>query len=99
MVTSNYIRLTTDERSKQGAIWNKVQLNNSKYWNIYTCLQVPCRTRNWEVQLSFKVSGTTRDLFGDGFAFWYVKDRMSLGTVFGSRDMWSGLAVIADTFR
>ena len=24
MVTSNYIRLTTDERSKQGAIWNKV---------------------------------------------------------------------------
>ena len=29
----------------------------------------------------------------------YVKDRMSLGTVFGSRDMWSGLAVIADTFR
>ena len=99
MVTSNYIRLTTDERSKQGAIWNKVQLNNSKYWNIYTFLQVPCRTRNWEVQLSFKVSGTTRDLFGDGFAFWYVKDRMSLGTVFGSRDMWSGLAVIADTFR
>jgi len=83
MVTSNYIRLTTDEKSKQGAIWNKV----------------PCRTRNWEVQLSFKVSGTTRDLFGDGFAFWYVKDRMSLGTVFGSRDMWSGLAVIADTFR
>ena len=54
MVTSNYIRLTTDERSKQGAIWNKV----------------PCRTRNWEVQLSFKVTGTTRDLFGDGFAFW-----------------------------
>ena len=24
MVTSNYIRLTTDEKSKQGAIWNKV---------------------------------------------------------------------------
>ena len=24
MVTSNYIRLTSDDRSKQGAIWNKV---------------------------------------------------------------------------
>jgi len=82
MVTSNYIRLTTNERSRQGAIWNKV----------------PCRTRNWEVQLSFKVSGTTRDLFGDGFAFWYAKDRMQLGPVFGSRDSWMGLAVLADTY-
>ena len=24
MVTSNYIRLTSDDRSRQGAIWNKV---------------------------------------------------------------------------
>ena len=24
MVTSNHIRLTSDDRSKQGAIWNKV---------------------------------------------------------------------------
>jgi len=55
-------------------------------------------TRNWEVQLSFKVTGTTRDLFGDGFAFWYVKDRMQLGPVFGSRDSWSGLAILADTY-
>ena len=82
MVTSNYIRLTADEKSRQGAIWNKV----------------PCRTRNWEVQLSFKVSGTTRDLFGDGFAFWYVKDRMNLGPVFGSKDFFSGLAILADTY-
>jgi len=82
MVTSNYIRLTADEKSRQGAIWNKV----------------PCKTRNWEVQLSFKVSGTTRDLFGDGFAFWYVKDRMSLGPVFGSRDFFSGLAILGDTY-
>ena len=82
MVSSNYIRLTADEKSRQGAIWNKV----------------PCRTRNWEVQLSFKVSGTTRDLFGDGFAFWYVKDRMTLGPVFGSRDLFSGLAILADTY-
>jgi len=82
MVTSNYIRLTSDDRSRQGAIWNKV----------------PCRVRNWEVQLSFKVSGTTRDLFGDGFAFWYAKDRMVNGPVFGSKDLFSGLAIIADTY-
>ena len=44
MVTSNYIRLTPDDRSRQGAIWNKV----------------PCRVRNWEVQINFKVTGTTK---------------------------------------
>lgn len=82
MVTNNYIRLTPDQRSKQGALWNKV----------------PCRVRNWEVQVQFKVTGTTKDLFGDGFAFWYARDRMVEGPVFGSKDMFSGLAIIADTY-
>jgi len=82
MVTSNYIRLTPDQRSKQGALWNKI----------------PCKVRNWEVQVSFKVTGTTKDLFGDGFAFWYTKERMVQGDVFGSKDHFSGLAIIADTY-
>jgi len=82
MVTSNYIRLTPDQRSKQGALWNKL----------------PCKVRNWEVQLQFKVTGTTKDLFGDGFAFWYARERMVEGPVFGSKDHFSGLAIIADTY-
>lgn len=82
MVTSNYIRLTADIQSKQGAIWNKV----------------PCRFRNWEIQIQFKVTGTTKDLFGDGFAIWYTRDRMQNGPVFGSKDEFSGLAIIADTY-
>jgi len=82
MVTSNYIRLTPDQRSKQGALWNKI----------------PCRTRNWEMQVQFKVSGTTKDLFGDGFAIWYTKDRMVEGPVFGSKDFFSGLAIMVDTY-
>ena len=83
MVTSNYIRLTPDDRSRQGAIWNKV----------------PCRVRNWEVQVNFKVSGTTKDLFGDGFALWYVRDRMAMGPVFGSRDHFSGKVGISRTLN
>ena len=82
MVTSNYIRLTPDQRSKQGALWNKI----------------PCRVRNWEVQISFKVTGSTKELFGDGFAFWYTKERMENGPVFGSKDHFSGLAIIGDTY-
>jgi hypothetical protein len=53
--------------------------------------------RNWEVQVQFKVTGTTKvsplastlhrsqDLFGDGFAFWYSRERMVDGPVFGSK--------------
>jgi len=82
MVTSNYIRLTADIQSKRGAIWNKI----------------PCRFRNWEIQVQFKVTGTTKDLFGDGFAIWYTRDRMQDGPVFGSKDHFSGLAIIADTY-
>ena len=54
--------------------------------------------RNWEMQVHFKVSGSTKDLFGDGFALWYTRDRMQPGPVFGSRDYFSGLAIIADTY-
>lgn len=82
MVTNNYIRLTGDVQSVRGAVWNKV----------------PCFVQNWEMQIQFKVHGRGKDLFGDGFAFWYVKDPMAEGDVFGSKDFFTGLGVIADTY-
>ncbi|XP_072934549.1 vesicular integral-membrane protein VIP36 [Epargyreus clarus] len=82
IVTTNYVRLTPDLQSKAGAIWNTV----------------PCYTRNWELQVQFKVHGRGKDLFGDGFAIWYVRDRMQPGPVFGSKDYFQGLAVIMDTY-
>ncbi|XP_068156257.1 vesicular integral-membrane protein VIP36 isoform X1 [Drosophila tropicalis] len=82
MVTSNYIRLTPDLQSKSGALWN----------------YAPVMSRNWEVHVSFKVHGKGAELFGDGFALWYTKDRMQTGSVFGSKDHFSGLAVILDTY-
>lgn len=56
MITSNYIHLTSDVQSLQGAIWNKIQ----------------CHIQHWEMQIHFKVHGKGKDLYGDGFAFWYV---------------------------
>lgn len=82
MFTQSYVRLTPDEQSMSGSIWN----------------QIPCWNRNWEVIISFKVAGKGKDLFGDGFAFWYAKDRMIAGPVFGSKDLFSGLAIIVDTY-
>ena len=35
--------------------------------------------RNWELHVHFKVHGKGRDLFGDGMAIWYVRDRLQLG--------------------
>lgn len=55
-------------------------------------------TRNWEVNVQFKVHGKAKELFGDGLALWYSKDRMTTGPVFGSRDHFSGLAIILDTY-
>jgi mannose-binding lectin 2 len=82
IVTNQYIRLTPDVRSQQGGLWNSV----------------PVRVRNWEVHLQFAVHGKGKDLFGDGLVLWYAKDRMSPGTVFGSKDRFLGLAIIVDTY-
>lgn len=82
IVTNNYVRLTPDLQSKQGALWNSV----------------PCSVRNWELQVHFKVHGKGKDLFGDGFAIWYARDRMIPGPVFGNVDYHHGLAIILDTY-
>lgn len=82
MVTTNYVRLTPDLQSKQGALWNSI----------------PCHVRNWELQVQFKIHGKGKDLFGDGFAIWYAKERMRSGPVFGNNDFFQGLSVILDTY-
>ncbi|KAK3610463.1 hypothetical protein CHS0354_016652 [Potamilus streckersoni] len=82
MLTNNYIRLTSDHQSRQGAIWNSV----------------PCRVRNWELHVQFNVHGSGKNLYGDGFAIWYTKHRLQLGPVFGSMDYFVGLAIFLDTY-
>lgn len=54
--------------------------------------------KNWELLVNFKVHGKGKDLFGDGFVIWYVKDHLVPGPVFGSKDFFQGLAVILDTY-
>ncbi|XP_074144515.1 VIP36-like protein [Sminthopsis crassicaudata] len=83
MVMTQYIRLTPDMQSKQGALWNRV----------------PCYLRDWELQVHFKIHGQgKKNLNGDGFAIWYTKDRMQPGPVFGSKDNFVGLGVFVDTY-
>lgn len=42
----------------------------------------PCLLRDWELHVHFKVHGKGSDLFGDGFAIWYTKDRSELGEMY-----------------
>jgi len=83
IVTNSYVRLTPDQQSRKGAIWNKM----------------PCFLRNWELHVNFKVYGKGTELFGDGFAIWYTKERLELGPVFGNRDYFMGLAVFLDSYN
>lgn len=39
----------------------------------------PCHAAAWEVHIQFKVHGSGKALFGDGFAIWYTKERMKPG--------------------
>ncbi|XP_075457982.1 VIP36-like protein isoform X2 [Ascaphus truei] len=83
LVTPQYVRLTPDMQSKQGAVWNRV----------------PCYLRDWELQVHFKIHGQgKKNLNGDGFAIWYTKDKMQPGPVFGSKDSFMGLGVFVDTY-
>lgn len=82
MVTGNYIRLTPDIQSRSGCLWNTQ----------------PVMSQNWEVNVNFKVSGKGKELYGDGLAIWYAKERLVPGAVFGSKDNFLGLAIILDTY-
>lgn len=83
MVTTQFVRLTPDMQSRQGAIWNRI----------------PCSLRDWELQVHFKIHGQgKKNLNGDGLGIWYTRDRMQTGPVFGSSDQFSGLGVFVDTY-
>lgn len=82
MLTDEWIRLTSDEQSKSGGVWNNL----------------PCFVRDWEVHIQLKVHGHNSRFYGDGLAFWYTKDRNELGQVFGSKDFFMGLGIFFDTY-
>ncbi|KAI1725627.1 legume-like lectin family domain-containing protein [Ditylenchus destructor] len=82
IVSQQQIRLTADIQSLKGAIWNKV----------------PNAARDWELQVNFRVHGSTGSLFGDGLAIWYVHEPNQLGEVFGSKDTFRGLGIFLDTY-
>lgn len=60
--------------------------------------RVPLTATNWEIEVDFRISGTG-SLFGDGMAMWVTKERAELGSVFGMKDRFEGLAIFFDTYK
>lgn len=83
MVTNNYVRLTPDDRSRNGGIWNKVPLFQPA----------------WEIHMSFKIHGNSRSLAADGMAFWYVKEKNIGGSAMGHNEKFQGLGIFIDTYK
>ncbi len=50
------------------------------------------------MEVEFKVSGESTNLFGDGLAIWISKERAQPGPVFGSVDNFEGFALFLDTY-
>ena len=48
--------------------------------------------RDWEIHIHFKVHGQNSRFYGDGFAFWYAKDKSVEGLFYYSlvkKDLYS----------
>jgi len=62
-----------------------------KFFYYSSLLSVqPCYMKDWELHVHFKIHGKGSDLYGDGFAVWFTKDRMELGSVLCN--MWMNLS-------
>jgi hypothetical protein len=63
-----------------------------RLWN-----SVRMEMADWSVDMEFSIGGGGR-LGADGLALWYAAESNSDGPVFGSKDEWTGIAIVVDTF-
>eukprot|EP01113_Clastostelium_recurvatum_P008722 TRINITY_DN1413_c1_g2_i2.p1 TRINITY_DN1413_c1_g2~~TRINITY_DN1413_c1_g2_i2.p1 ORF type:complete len:609 (+),score=218.58 TRINITY_DN1413_c1_g2_i2:77-1903(+) len=69
-----------------------IKSRSGAVWNT-----APVTAKNWEAVIEFRIGGGGK-LGADGLALWYVEEPKTEGPVFGSKDMWRGLAILFDTF-
>ncbi|KAJ3439894.1 vesicular mannose-binding lectin [Anaeramoeba flamelloides] len=53
--------------------------------------------KSWEAEIHFKITGHSK-MGAEGFAFWYTKERLQTGPVFGNKNKFDGLGVFFDSF-
>jgi mannose-binding lectin 2 len=55
-------------------------------------------SKSFQIDIEYKIDGSSTHLFGDGMAIWLTTRRAEVGPVFGFIDQWEGLGLIIDTF-
>lgn len=83
MATSEYIRLTSDQQSKNGGLWSRVPV--SFPW--------------WEMQLSFKLHGSGKSIAADGMGLFLIRERTKVGSAIGGPETFRGLAILLDSYK
>lgn len=58
VVNQNFLRLTPDRPSRTGYAWSSVGNTQDE----------------WSATIRFRVSGSSRQMYGDGFAVWFTQD-------------------------
>ena len=108
MATSEYIRLTPDQQSKNGAIWSRVVSSRphiptflyrfEDVQTVYDNFQ-PVSFPWWEIQLSFKVHGSGKSVAADGMGLFLVKERTKQGSAIGGPERFQGMAILLDSYK
>ncbi|KAI8072130.1 legume-like lectin family-domain-containing protein [Gilbertella persicaria] len=80
--TNHQIRLTSTKQSQLGYLWSRLPLIGDHF----------------QIEFEYKVDGSSGHLYGDGFAMWLTKQRMTEGPVFGAADHFQGLGIFFDTY-
>lgn len=82
--TNKHVRLTQDRPSQHGWLWSRL----------------PLQTPNFEIQIEFKIDGSAsrHHPYGDGMALWLTEERAQPGPIFGSKDYYTGVGIMFDTF-
>ena len=83
-VQTNFARIAPDRQSQLGALWSRHS----------TASQV------LSVILTFRISGKSKQFYGDGLAFWLVTQGYhTQGDLHGFTDKFTGIGIIFDTFK
>ena len=84
-LTRNEVRLTMENPGEAGWIVSK-----------YDDDLLPA---NFEFEVELKISGSGRNLYGDGMALFFLEELPGLGNLMGFNEFYKGTSLVLDTYR
>lgn len=95
IITQESVKLTGEETSQQGGVWNLEVFLPSACLPFLT--GQPILADDFEIFLDLAIGSAGR-LGADGMAIWITDDLLRLGNTFGGQNPWTGLGIMLDSF-